>query len=199
MRLSNAGKKFPAEPLTAEEAKALFNACSKRAPTGIRNRALLVVLYRAGLRISEALGLLPKDLDSEAGTLRVLRGKGKTTRLIGLDSGAWAVLQVWMERRARLGLTARSPVFCTLAGEPLKTAYVRAMLPRLARKAGIAKRVHAHGFRHSFAFELCNERTPLHLVQAALGHASIATTNGYVSHLNPTAVVAALRSREWTL
>jgi site-specific recombinase XerD len=199
MRTTNLGKRFPAEPLTTDEARAIFNACSKRAPTGIRNRALLVVLYRAGLRISEALALLPKDLDSDAGTLRVLRGKGKTTRLLGMDTGAWAVLQVWMERRSQLGIGARQSVFCTLAGEPMKTAYVRALLPRLARKGGVAKRVHAHGLRHSFAFELANERTPLHLVQAALGHASISTTNRYVSHLNPTAVVEAIRSRDWTL
>src|SRR5437762_13910213 len=171
---SNKNKKLPADPLTSDEARAIFNACSKRAPTGIRNRALLVVLYRGGLRISEALAVLPKDLDTEAGTIRVLRGKGKTTRLVGLDAGAWAILQVWLERRAQLGISGRAPVFCTLAGQSMKTAYVRAMLPRLARKAGIERRVHAHAFRHSFAFERVNERTPLHLVQAALGHASIA-------------------------
>lgn len=196
---ANKDKKLPADPLTSDEARAIFNACSKRAPTGIRNRALLVVLYRGGLRISEALAVLPKDLDPEAGTIRVLRGKGKTARLVGLDAGAWAVLQVWMERRAQLGINGRAPVFCTLAGESMKTAYVRAMLPRLARKAGIERRVHAHAFRHSFAFELVNERTPLHLVQAALGHASIATTDRYIRHLNPKAVVEAIRSREWML
>lgn len=196
---ANKGKQFPAEPLTPDEARLLFNACSKRAPTGIRNRALLVLLYRGGLRISEALAVLPKDLNPEAGTVRVLRGKGRTARLVGLDAGAWAVLQVWMERRVQLGIGARAPLFCTLAGEPMKTAYVRAMLPRLARKAGIQRRVHAHALRHSFAFDLVNERTPLNLVQAALGHASIATTDRYIRHLNPRAVVEAMRSREWSL
>lgn len=196
---ANKGKKLPPEPLTPEEARAIFNACSKRAPTGIRNRALLVLLYRAGLRISEALSILPKDLDTAAGTIRVLRGKGRTTRLTGLDAGAWAVIQVWLERRASLEIGGRAPLFCTLDGQPMKTAYVRAMLPRLARKAGIAKRIHAHGLRHSFAFELANERTPLHLVQQALGHASLSTTDRYIRHLNPTAVVEAIRSREWTL
>jgi site-specific recombinase XerD len=195
----NKGKKFPAEPLSPDEARAIFNACSKRAPTGIRNRALLVVLYRGGLRIAEALSVLPKDLNAEAGTIRVLRGKGQKPRLVALDAGAWAVLQVWLERRSQLGITARSPLFCTLKGASMKTAYVRAMLPRLARKAGIQRRVHPHCLRHSFAFELVNERTPLHVVQAALGHASIATTDRYVRHLNPLAVVEALRSREWSL
>jgi site-specific recombinase XerD len=191
----NKGKKFPAEPLSPDEARAIFNACSKRAPTGIRNRALLVVLYRGGPRPAEA----PSVLNAEAGTIRVLRGKGQKPRLVALDAGAWAVLQVWLERRSQLGITARSPLFCTLKGASMKTAYVRAMLPRLARKAGIQRRVHPHCLRHSFAFELVNERTPLHVVQAALGHASIATTDRYVRHLNPLAVVEALRSREWSL
>lgn len=196
---SNKGKKYPAEPLTPDEARAIFNACSQRAPTGIRNRALLVTLYRAGLRISEALCLLPKDLDADAGSLRVLQGKGKTSRLVGLDAGALAVIQVWMERRARLGISGRAPLFCTLAGEPMKSAYIRAMLPRLARRARIAKRVHAHGFRHSFAFALANEGTPMHVIQSALGHSCLATTDRYVRHVAAPAVVQTLRSREWTL
>jgi site-specific recombinase XerD len=196
---SNRGQKYPAEPLTQDEARAIFNACSKRAPTGIRNRALLVALYRGGLRISEALAVLPKDVNAEAGTVRVLRGKGKKPRLVGLDPGAWAVIQIWLERRSQLGISARSPLFCTLKGEPMKTAYVRALLPRLARRAGLQRRVHAHAFRHSFAFELVNESTPLHVVQAALGHANVAVTSRYIAHLNPKAVVEAMRSREWTL
>jgi site-specific recombinase XerD len=158
-----------------------------------------VILYRAGLRVSEALSMLPKDIDAKSGTIRVLRGKNKTSRLVGLDAGALAVLECWLERRARLAINKRGPLFCTLDGEPMKTAYVRAMIRRVARKAGIARRVHAHALRHSFAFELANERTPMHVVQAALGHRCLTTTQKYVSHLNPTAVVEAIRSREWTL
>src|SRR4051812_35585886 len=121
--MKNKGKKFPAEPLTADEAKRLINACSRQAPSGIRNRALLTALYRAGLRVSEALGLMPKDCNIEAGTLRVLKGKGRTARTVGLDSGAFSVLQLWLERRKQLGIDGRSPVFCTLKGEPIQTAY----------------------------------------------------------------------------
>ena len=174
---ANKGKKLPPEPLTPDEVRSLINACSSRAPTGIRNRALLVVLYRGGLRISEALGLAPKDLDRDAGTIRVLRGKGKTNRLVGLDPGAWAIVQLWLERRTQLHVPKRAPVFCTLSGEPMKTPYVRALLPRLARRAGIQKRCHPHGLRHSFAFELANEAVPVHLIQQQLGHASLLTTD----------------------
>ena len=69
-------RRFPAEPLTLADVEALRAACSRRAPTGIRNRALLAVLFRSGLRVSEALALYPKDLDPVGGSLRVLHGKG---------------------------------------------------------------------------------------------------------------------------
>jgi len=78
--------------------RALIRATSNRAPTGIRNRALLVLLYRGGLRAGEALALLPKDLDERQGTVRVLHGKGDKARLVGLDEGAWGILQRWLDR-----------------------------------------------------------------------------------------------------
>lgn len=196
---ANKGLKLPAEPLAPDEVKALLRACSQRAVTGIRNRALIVVLYRAGLRVSEALALMPKDLDAEAGAIRVLHGKGDKARVVGLDTGAWAILQRWLDRRATAGMNGRQPVFCTLQGKPMKSAYVRMLLPRLARKAGIDKRVHAHGLRHTFAYELAGEATPLHVIQAQLGHSSLATTDRYVRHLNPAAVVAAMKAHAWSL
>jgi site-specific recombinase XerD len=196
---ANKGRKLPPEPLSPDEVKALIRACSKRAATGIRNRAMIVVLYRAGLRISEALALLPKDLDAQASTIRVLHGKGDHDRVVGLDAGAWAVVELWLHKRAAAGITGRSPVFCTLKGKRVKPAYVRTLLPRLARKAGIDKRVHAHGLRHTHAYELATEGTPIHVIQAQLGHASVATTDRYIRHLNPAAVVEAMKARAWTL
>lgn len=165
MEPANKGRKFPAETLTAKEASALIWACSSRAPTGIRNRALLAVLYRSGLRISEALNLYPKDIDTESGELTVLRGKGGKRRVVAVDEGGLRFLERWLERRARLGFNGRQRVFCTLRGEPVKAAYVRALLPRLARRAGIEKRVHAHGLRHTFASELAGEGHPLSTIQ----------------------------------
>jgi site-specific recombinase XerD len=196
---ANKGRKLPPEPLSPDEVKALIRACSKRAATGIRNRALIVTLYRAGLRISEALALLPKDLDPANSTIRVLHGKGDHDRVVGLDAGAWAILQLWLDRRATIGINGRSPVFSTLKGKRVKSAYVRTLLPRLARKAGIDKRVHAHGLRHTHAFELAGEGTPLHVIQAQLGHSSLATTDRYVRHLRPAAVVQVMQARTWTL
>ncbi len=196
---ANAGHRFPAEILTPDEVRALIGACSNRAPTGIRNRALIVALYRGGLRISEALALKPKDVDEAAGTITVLRGKGDRRRTVGLDPGAFAVLARWLERRRALGLTGRQPLFCTLDGRPLKSSYVRTLLPRLAAKAGLEKRVHAHGLRHTHAAELAREGTPANLIQAQLGHNSLATTDRYLRHIAPQQLVDAMRAREWSL
>ena len=99
-----------------DEVRALIKACSNRAPTGIRNRALLVLLYRGGLRVSEALRLYPKDLDRDAGTVTVLVGKGGKRRTIGLDPGAFAVVERWLDKRAALGINGLAPLLCTLRG-----------------------------------------------------------------------------------
>jgi len=196
----NAGKRFPAEILTPDEARALIQACSNRSPTGIRNRALLVMMYRGGLRVSEALALRPKDIDSEEGTVTILHGKGDKRRMIGLDAGAFAVIERWIERRARLGFSGRDPLFCTLQGRQLHATYVRQLLPRLAKKAGIDKRVHPHGLRHTYAYELAvSEGRPLPVVQAALGHTSLMTTDRYVSHIAPVEVIETMRGRDWSL
>lgn len=199
MKTYNKGKRFPAQPLSGDEVKLLIRNCSKRSVTGIRNAALVATLYRTGLRISEALAVLPRDLDSESGAIRVLNGKGGTVRSVAMDSGGWAILLRWLDRRVILGISGRSTVFCTLHGGKLKTSYVRALLPRLARKAGIERRVHAHALRHSFAAELAAERTPLNVVQYLLGHSSLATTDAYLRHINPVVAIETLRARSWSL
>ena len=114
---ANAGQRYPAEILTPDEVRALIKACSNRAPTGIRNRALLVLLYRGGLRITEALRLHPKDLDRAAGTVTVLRGKGGKRRTIGLEPGR-SQLSIGVSTRARSGGSAgglRSSARCTVS------------------------------------------------------------------------------------
>jgi site-specific recombinase XerD len=198
-RPANKGHRYPAEILTADEVRALITACSNRAPTGIRNRALLVLLYRAGCRISEALRLLPKDLDRAAGTATVLRGKGGWRRTIGLDPGAFAVVERWLDVRTKRGISCRAPIICTLKGTPLASAYVRALMPRLAHRAGVEKRVHAHGLRHTHAAELALEDHPMDLIQAQLGHTSLATTSRYLAHIAPAQLIAAMRGRTWSL
>lgn len=195
---ANKNKKFPAEPLTQDEVRNLIRACSTRSSTGIRNRSLLVLMYRCGIRAAEALSVLPKDLDFANGSVRVLRGKGGKARLLGLDTGVIAALQVWLNRRAALGIGGRSPVFCTLKGKRLQSSYLRTLMPRLARKAGIERRCNPHSLRHSFAFETANENVPVHVLQQLLGHKNLSSTAIYLAHLNPQHAVAVMKAREWS-
>jgi len=173
-----------------------MKACSKR-PTGGRNRGLLAVLYRAGLRINEAMSLYPKDLDAQNGAIRVLNGKGGKSRVVGMDAEAFAIVERWLELRSKRGLGPGAPAFCMLDGRPLNPSYIRVLVPRLARKAGIAKRVHAHGLRHTHAAQLREEGIDIGLISKQLGHCSIATTARYLDHIAPYAVIDAMRGRAW--
>ncbi|MHB1567822.1 MAG: tyrosine-type recombinase/integrase [Solirubrobacteraceae bacterium] len=194
---ASSSRRRPPEVLSEAEAVALIRACSPRAPTGIRNRALIAVLWRSGLRISEALALELRDVDLEAGTIRVRHGKGDKSRTVGVDEQTAALLARWIDRRKGLSPGARSPVFCTLKGGRLDTSYVRHLLPRLAARAGIARRVHAHGLRHTYAAELARERTPINVIRDALGHTSLAVTDRYLRDVAPTHVIDTIRARHW--
>ena len=196
---SNRGQRFPAEILTAGEVKALLSACSSRALTGVRNRALIATMYRGGLRISEVLALRPKDLDREAGTVRVLQGKGGKSRTVGFDPAAFGLIERWLDRRAELRINGRHRLFCTLEGKPLDPSYVRHLLPRLAAKAGIEKRVHAHGLRHTHAAELAHEGVPMNVIQAQLGHSNLGTTSRYLAHIAPAEEIRVMQGREWVV
>src|SRR5687767_14432501 len=103
MKRTNKGRRFQPETLTSDEVQRLLASFSDR-PDGIRNRALIAVLYRTGLRINEALTLYPKDLDLERGAIRVLNGKGGKSRVVGVDPGAIAMVKAWLDTRADLGL-----------------------------------------------------------------------------------------------
>lgn len=195
---ANKGKKYPPEVLTGDEVRRLIEACSNRAPTGIRNRALIVSMYRGGLRAGEALALRPKDVDVSSGSITVLHGKGDRSRVTALDPGAVAILIRWLDARRSLGINGHAPLFCTLQGKALKPSYLRTLLPRLGRKAGIEKRVHPHGLRHTHAYELMMEGIPVPIIQQQLGHSSLATTDRYVSHLAPVDLIARMRERSWS-
>lgn len=197
VRPPNAGRRFPPEVLTPDEARALLRVPSSSAPTGIRNRALLAVLYRGGLRLSEALALERRDVDPAKCALAVRHGKGDRHRLVGMDAAAFALVERWLDVRKGLGLARVRPIFCTLEGRPLHASYVRTLLPRLAAQAGIDKRVHPHGLRHTCAAEMAAEGLPMPLIQQQLGHASLHTTSVYLDHIAPEALLQAMRARRW--
>ena len=176
------GKLLPPEVLTDVEVRALIVACSTRGITGHRNRALLAILWRTGVRISEALELRPHDVDFKNGTVRVRLGKGlkpRTTVLSDLD--ALPFVERWLEERGKLqALGQGAPLLCTLKGTPTDPSYARHLLPRLARRAGLERRVHPHGLRHTHAADLALAGVPVLAIQQQLGHTSLVTTANYL-------------------
>lgn len=197
MESKKKGRRFPAEVLTRDEVTRLFRAVGKRSSIAARNRALLAVGYRCGLRVNEALSLLPKDVDLTSGWLRVLCGKGGKTRTVGMDNMTIAILGKWLERRGAWGLNGEHPIFCSLKGTKLYKGYVAALMIRLGRRAGIEKRVHYHGLRHTYACELMKEKFPIMEIKENLGHANLNTTAVYLNHIAPAERIESARKREW--
>ena len=190
------GRRFPAEPLTTEEVRGLLAACGRGA-CGARERALIAMLYRGGLRINEALMLEAKDVDVRTGVVRVLYAKGGKQRVVGVDEEAIAFVELWLERRERLGLGRGGALFCTLAGARLSRVQVAQRLKKLGEKAGIEKRVHPHGLRHSSSLAMMRAGIAVPLIQRALGHSSLATTAIYLNHIAPEDVTSAMRGMAW--
>lgn len=193
------GKRFPIELLTDQEILSLIKACSPKCPSGVRNRAILALMYRGCLRVSEVTALAVRDLDASQGTLCVRHGKGNKRRVIGLDPQTVALVQVWLGARQKLGLGNQLPLFCTLKGRDLKPVYLRNLCRRLARKVGISKRTHPHLLRHCGAVSLIREGLNVPEVSQALGHSSIATTSVYLAHVCPQELVNKMTGRTWDI
>jgi site-specific recombinase XerD len=188
--------KRPAEWLTPAEMKALLAACDGTTLTGLRNRALLALLWRAGLRCSEALDLRPADVDFAGGCVRVLHGKGDKSRTVGVDGQALDVVRGWLGAREAAGLT--SPwLFCTRDGGRMQSRYVRALTARLAVRAGVQHRCHPHALRHTMAVELVREGWPVPYISKQLGHSNVAVTDIYLANLQPAEVINRARARVW--
>lgn len=213
-------RRRPVDILEAAEVEAMLRQLSRRSPTGKRDRALVALLWRTGLRISEALQLQPADLDPGEGILRVQHGKGDKPRTLGFDTGTAEMVERWLAARRLLvergllpetytgprGKRLSSPLFCTLArsarwtpGRPLDRRDVWTRLRRLARAAGIEKRVHPHGLRHTHAVEVYfGEGWTALEVQEELGHESLDYTERYLRHVAPRERIRATRRRTWT-
>lgn len=192
--------KLPPEVYTPLEIRQLITACGKRSSSGLRNAALIATLFGTGLRISEALALKPVDVDLVAGTVRVIHGKGDKFRVVALDSDCQATLEIWLQRRKAIGLNGREPIFCNISknvfGGSIKDSYIRVMLPRLGKRAGINKRIHAHGMRHSLAAQMSSEGTILTTISSQLGHSSVAVTDKYLQKVSAHKLVEAMRSKK---
>lgn len=162
--------------LTEDEINQLFAAPNISTPEGIRDRAILEIMYASGLRVSEMVGLKQTDVDLLAG-LVVCRGKGSKERRVPLGKSAIHWLQQYAAVKASYGKSS-SPLLFTHRGKPFTRHLAWSMIRRYADKVGI-KNVSPHTLRHSFATHLLQHGADSRSVQALLGHASISTTQIY--------------------
>ncbi|HZW88100.1 MAG TPA: site-specific tyrosine recombinase XerD [Myxococcaceae bacterium] len=166
--------------LTLDEVEALLEAPRDTTPAGLRDRAMLHVLYATGLRVSELVGLSVNAIQLDAGYL-VARGKGDKERLVPLGRRAIAEVRAWLGRGRPALLRGRASraLFVGPRGTALTRQGVWKLLRRHALAAGIKKQLSPHKLRHSFATHLVERGADLRVVQAMLGHADLATTQIY--------------------
>jgi integrase/recombinase XerD len=172
-------RKLP-QTLSAGEAERLIEAAAGTTPRAHRDRALVELLYGAGLRVSEAVGLAKTDVDLDNRIVRAI-GKGNKERVVPIGRPAVEAVRRYLSRgRPFLDARHRPELFLNARGGALTRAGAFLILRRLAAKAGLdAERVHPHLLRHSFATHLLEGGADLRSVQEMLGHADLATTELY--------------------
>jgi site-specific recombinase XerD len=157
---------------------------------------LVVLLWRAGLRISEALSLAESDLDSVRGSVLVRCGKGGKRREVGMDEWAWQHLNPWLEIRVGLRVGA---LLCVIdgptQGRPWSPTAARATLRELAVTAGVRRRFAPHQLRHAHAVEMAREGVPLNVIQRQLGHANLGITSIYLQGIDSSEIIDTVHRR----
>lgn len=165
--------------LTLQEAEELLGAPDARKPEGVRDRAILEVLYGAGLRVTELASLKLAEVNLEEGFL-VCRGKGGKERIVPLGRSAREAVKSYIsEVRPRLARSEREELFLSRRGRPFTRQGLWKLLKAYARKAGLAAKISPHILRHSFATHLLERGADLRSVQLMLGHSQITTTQIY--------------------
>ncbi len=171
--------------LTPKEIDRLFDAPDLKKPLGVRNRAVLELLYASGLRVSELAGLQLTDLHFEERFLRCI-GKGRKERVVPVGGTAIKWVEQYL-KEVRPQLTPgdqEQTVFLSNRHQAMSRKTIWDMIKKCARDAGITKKVYPHSLRHSFASHLLANGAELRIIQEMLGHADIATTEIY-THVDP--------------
>ncbi len=169
--------------LRVDQVDRLLTAPDTANPLGLRDRALMEVLYASGLRVSEAVNLKTGDLDRRGGLVRCL-GKGGRERVVPVGGEAVRLVDEYLSRSRPVLLKGRRTrfLFVNRRGRPLTRQTVWKLIKRYAREAGIQKEITPHTLRHCFATHLLENGADLRAVQEMLGHADIVTTQVY-THL----------------
>jgi integrase/recombinase XerD len=167
--------------LTPREAARIVGAAKGSSPIVLRDRAILETLYATGLRVAELSALVPDDIDTEEGVLRVQKGKGMRDRVVPLTLPAAAAIQRYlMQGRPKLlGKRPRRELFLSNTGAYLYRAIVGRIINDWAKTAKLKKHVTCHTFRHTIATHLLRGGADIRHIQVFLGHASLKTTEIY--------------------
>lgn len=166
--------------LTEADVECLLNAPNIEQPFGLRDRAMLEVLYASGLRVSELVNLIHTQVSLDMGVVRIM-GKGSKERLVPLGEEALEWLARYMEQGRAMFLKGRvtNAVFVTTRGGAMTRHAFWHLIKRYAQQAGITKPISPHTLRHAFATHLLNHGADLRVVQLLLGHTDISTTQIY--------------------
>jgi len=178
------GRPLP-ETLTEADVEALLTAPVVDTPLGLRDRAMLELLYATGLRVSELVTLKNAQVNERQGVVRIL-GKGGKVRLVpmGEEADEWLARYQRESRPTLLRGTQCEQVFVTQRGEAMTRQAFWYVIKRHARRAGITKALSPHTLRHSFATHLLNHGADLRVVQMLLGHSDLSTTQIYTHVAN---------------
>jgi site-specific recombinase XerD len=192
---ANKGHSYPADPPTVDEIVAVMRQAADTRH-GHRITAVIIVLWRAGLRIQEALSLTETDLDPRRGSVLVRHGKGGRRREVGMDAWAWSAIEPWHADRVELPV---GPLFCVIDGPTRGRAWsasaARLELHHLAIRSGVRRRVAPHQLRHAHAVELLHEGIPLPLIQRQLGHSHLSTTGTYLQGIDIEEIISTVHAR----
>ena len=161
----------------------LLNAPDATSKLGLRDRAMLELLYAAGMRVSELIELQPIDLDLQRGVVRIF-GKGSKERLVPLHDAAVMRMAEYLKIVRPLFTPIEDRVFLNRSGNGLSRQGVWKLVKRYALEAGIRKPISPHTFRHSFATHLLEGGADLRSVQILLGHADMSATELYTRQSN---------------
>ncbi len=177
--LPKSGLKLP-HVLSKEEIELLLNTPDIAKPIGLRDAAMLELMYAAGLRVSELINLKLQDINLEAGFVRIF-GKGSRERIVPIGAHAREKVNTYLKtvRSKRLKQTSSPYLFIARAAKPMTRQGFWKLLRRYAMQAGLKKKITPHSLRHSFASHLLEGGADLRAVQVMLGHVDISTTQIY--------------------